>query len=235
MTILRLQKFLANSGIASRRKSEEYIQKGLVKVNDKIITELGTKIDTDKDKIEFNNKLIKPPEKLIYLMLNKPIGYVTSMSQKRKRTVKQLIRPVKERVFPIGRLDEYSEGLLLFTNDGDLAFKLTHPKFEHEKEYLVQTTTEVTDKQLKQLEQGIIIDDQKTYPAKTKRLDKNKFSIIIHEGRNRQIRKMCESLELTITKLKRIRIGPIILKNLAQGQFRHLTKEELEKLKEFMK
>lgn len=234
MTILRLQKYLADSGIASRRKSEELIKKGLVQVNGKITTELGTKIDSEKDKIFYNNKEIKPISNLLYLMLNKPKGFVTSMKHRNKRTVKDLVK-IQERVFPVGRLDEYSQGLLLLTNDGDMAYKLTHPKFEHEKEYIVQTTTEITDEQLKQLEQGIIIAEQKTYPAKVTRNSKNEFNIIIHEGRNRQIRKMCESLELSVKFLKRIRIGPIKLSNVAEGQWRYLTAEELTKLKEFTK
>lgn len=234
MVLLRLQKYLADSGVASRRKCEELIQKGLIQVNNKVITELGTKIDTEKDKVIYNNKEIKQNHNFIYILLNKPIKYVTSMDQKGKRTVKDLIKPIKERIFPIGRLDEYSQGLLLLTNDGDLAYKLTHPKFEHEKEYIVQTTTEITDEQLKQLEQGIEIGGEKTWPAKIKRNSKNEFNIIIHEGRNRQIRKMCESLNLIVKMLKRIRIGPIILKGIAEGQWRYLTSEELQKLKDLI-
>lgn len=235
MVILRLQKYLADCGIASRRKCEELIQKGLVKVNEIVTTELGTKIDSEKDKIEYNNKEIKPKNKFIYIMLNKPIRYVTSMDQKGKRTVKELTKQIKERIFPVGRLDEYSQGLLLMTNDGDMAYKLTHPKFEHEKEYIVQVTSEITCQQIKQLETGIEIEGEKTWPAKIKRNSKNEFNIIIHEGRNRQIRKMCEELGLTVKMLKRIRIGPIILKNLAEGQWRYLTGEELNKLKEFVR
>jgi len=233
MAIIRLQKYLADCGIASRRKSEELIQKGLVKVNDKVTTELGTKIDSEKDKVVFNNKEIKPYNKLLYVMLNKPVGYVTSMEHKGKRTVRELVKQIKERIFPVGRLDEFSQGLLLLTNDGDMAYKLTHPKFEHEKEYLVQVTSEIFDNQIKQMEEGIDLEGQMTYPAKVKRNSKNEFQIIIHEGRNRQIRKMCEFLGLTVKMLKRIRIGPIKLCNVSEGQWRYLTAEELEKLKEF--
>lgn len=229
MAIIRLQKYLADSGIASRRKSEELIQVGLIKVNSKIVTELGTKIDSEKDKVEYQNKILKPKSKLIYIMLNKPAGYVTSLSHEGKKTVLDLIK-IKERIFPVGRLDELSQGLLILTNDGDLTYKLTHPKFEHEKEYIVETITKPTEQDLESLEEGIIIDGKRTSPAKVKKLNENKFSIIIHEGRNRQIRNMCAERNIKIKSLKRIRIGSLTLGNLAEGKWRYLTSKEIKNL-----
>lgn len=230
MAIIRLQKYLADSGIASRRKSEQLILVGLIKVNSKIITELGSKVDTEKDKVEYQNKILEPKGKLIYIMLNKPAGYVTSLEHEGKKTILDLVK-IKERVFPVGRLDELSQGLLILTNDGDLAFKLTHPKFEHEKEYIVETITKPTEQDLKSLAEGIIIDGKRTSPAKIKKLNENKFSIIIHEGRNRQIRKMCAERNIKIKSLKRIRIGPLKLSNVSEGQWRYLTAEEVKRLK----
>ncbi len=230
MAIIRLQKYLADCGVASRRNSEKLIETGVIKVNNKIITEHGFKVDTEKDKVEYNNKTLKPESKLIYIMLNKPAGYVTSLDHEGKKIVLELVK-IKERVFPVGRLDKESQGLLIMTNDGDLTYHLTHPKFEHEKEYIVETLTKPTENDLKSLAEGIVIDGKRTSPAKVKSLSENSFSIIIHEGRNRQIRKMCAERYIKIKSLKRIRIGPLNLGNLEEGQWRYLTEDEVRKLK----
>ena len=230
MAIIRLQKYLADCGVASRRNSEKLIETGVIKVNNKIITEHGFKVDTEKDKVEYNNKTLKPESKLIYIMLNKPAGYVTSLDHEGKKIVLELVK-IKERVFPVGRLDKESQGLLIMTNDGDLTYHLTHPKFEHEKEYIVETLTKPTENDLKSLAEGIVIDGKRTSPAKVKSLSENSFSIIIHEGRNRQIRKMFAERYIKIKSLKRIRIGPLNLGNLEEGQWRYLTEDEVRKLK----
>lgn len=229
MPTIRLQKYLADCGIASRRKSEELIQAGLVKVNGTITTQLGTKIDTEKDKVEYQNKTIKPESKFIYIMLNKQAHYVTSLSHKGKKTILDLI-DIKERIFPVGRLDELSEGLLILTNDGDFAYKLTHPKFEHEKEYIVELFYPITNTQITQLEKGIVLEGVKTYPTKVKQINEKTFSITVHEGRNRQIRRMCLALNLKIKALKRVRVGDLLIGNLKPGSWRHLTEEEVGKL-----
>lgn len=231
MAIIRLQKHLADCGIASRRNSEKLIVEGLVKVNGKIITELGSKVDNEKDIVEYQNKVIKPQNKLVYILLNKPAGYVTSLKHEGKKTILDLVK-VKERVFPVGRLDEYSEGLLIMTNDGDLAYRLTHPKFEHEKEYLAELFNSATAEQIKELSHGIVIEGQRTWPAKIKKISEHSFSITIHEGRNRQVRRMCLALGLKIKSLRRVRIGSLILGSLGAGKWRYLGEDEIRKLKE---
>ena len=197
----RLQKYLAECGIASRRKSEEYILQGKVKVNGKIITELGTKINPIKDKIEFEDKEIKQEEKYVYILLNKPIGYVTTVNDQFNRdTVLDLVK-VKERIVPVGRLDMYTSGALILTNDGDFVYKVTHPKHEINKTYTVTIKGIIQEAEVEQLRKGVKIDEYITKPAKVKILkidtEKNisRIEITIHEGKNRQVRKMCEAIE----------------------------------------
>lgn len=231
MSMIRLQKILADAGIASRRKSEEYIKKGLVKVNGKIIKELGVKIDQDKDKIEFKGKIVKSKkEEYVYIILNKPAGYVSTCKKgkERGRIVLDLIEKKKMlRLWPIGRLDKDSEGLLILTNDGELTNKLTHPKFEKEKEYEVEVNNPLDKEFLIKMQRGVRINGYKTRPAKTNQIGKNKFKIIIKEGKKRQIRKMCEILEYKVVKLKRIRIGKLRLGNLKKGEWKVLKKIEI--------
>lgn len=226
---IRIQKFLSEAGVCSRRQAEEYIKGGLIKVNKKIINELGTKIDPEKDLVEFNNKVVKK-EYYVYIILNKPVGYVSSFSHKGKKTLSDLIK-IKQHLGYAGRLDEYSEGLMLLTNDGDLINKLTHPKYEHEKEYLVETVQPLADSVIKRFESGITLCEGRTNPAKIIRLSPTKFRIILNEGKNRQIRRMLAIVKIKVKKLKRIRIGGLDLGSLKPGMYRYLTAEEIAVLK----
>lgn len=258
MEEIRLQKYMAECGIASRRKSEEYIIKGLVKINGKVVNELGIKVNPLVDKIEFlgdiskkdvsdannnigiNNLELKKENK-VYIALNKPVGYVTTASDERGRpTVMDLLKEIKEKVVPVGRLDMYTSGLLLFSNDGDFIYKVTHPKHETTKTYVVKTRGVPSEADLDKLRNGVVIEDYVTSPAKVKLLlvdNKNDISRIwiqIHEGRNRQVRKMCESINLSVIALKREAVGNITCEGLEKGQWRYLTKEEVSKMEELI-
>ena len=200
MEELRLQKYLANCGIASRRKCEEYIIQGKVQVNGKTITELGTKVDPEKDVIKFEGREVRENKKLVYILLNKPIGYVTTVDDQFNRdTVLDLVK-VKERIVPVGRLDMYTSGALILTNDGDFVYKVTHPKHEIDKTYTVTLKGIVQNSEVEQLRNGVQIEDYVTKPAKVKILktdpekDISRLEITIHEGKNRQVRKMCEAV-----------------------------------------
>jgi len=228
---VRLQKYLAHAGICSRRKAEEHILNGRVKVNQQIVTELGTKIHPEDDRIFFDNKpiILKQDVSKIYIALNKPEGFVTSCSQQKSKIILDLI-DIDERVYPVGRLDKNSIGLVLMTNDGELHNKLSHPSFNHEKEYIVTTLHPVSDTALKDMAQGIVIDKIKTRKAIVKRLSKNKFNIVLKQGRNRQIRKMVGKTGNKVDILKRIRMANINLGNLKQGTWRYLTSKEIKQL-----
>ena len=237
MEEIRLQKYLAEAGIASRRKCEEYITAGRVKVNGKIINELGTKVSPEKDEIYFDDKKIENKEELVYILLNKPIGYVTTAKDQFNRdTVMNLIK-IKERVVPVGRLDMYTSGALLLSNDGNFVYKITHPKHEINKTYTVTLKGIVTKEDVEKLEKGVDIGGYTTKPAKVKILktdiEKNisRLEITIHEGKNRQVRKMCEAIEKKVQALHRTKIGNISVKTLKIGQWRYLTKKEIEELK----
>lgn len=201
MELIRLQKFLAEAGIASRRKSEEYIIQGLVKVNGQTVTELGTKINPEKDKVEFNNKLVKKStDQHTYIILNKPIDYVTTVKDQFDRnTVLDLVKTDK-RLVPVGRLDMYTSGALILTDDGDFIYKVTHPKHEITKTYTVTLKGTVTKEDVQKLEKGVDIGDFITSKAKVKILktdtekNQSRLEITIHEGKNRQIRRMCEAI-----------------------------------------
>lgn len=232
----RLQKYLANCGVASRRKCEEYILQGKVKVNGEIVTELGTKINPKKDIIEFENKKVKENTKYVYILLNKPIGYVTTAEDQFGRdTVLDLVK-VKERIVPVGRLDMYTSGALILTNDGDFVYKVTHPKHEIEKTYTVTLKGIVQNGEIEQLRQGVQIEDYITKPAKVKILktdvekDISRLEIIIHEGKNRQVRKMCEAVGRKVLALHRSKIGNIGVKDLELGKWRYLSSKEVEGL-----
>jgi 23S rRNA pseudouridine2605 synthase len=216
----RLQKFMSSAGVASRRHAEEMILAGQVRVNGKVIKELGTKVDPAKDEVRVNGKAIKPRTEFLYLAFNKPKRCVTTREDPRKRkTVFDFLPPeLKNVVWPIGRLDFNSEGLLLFTNDGDLTQKLTHPSFEHEKEYEVKLDKELSGGRVEKIESGMIIDGKKTSPAKL-RMDGTTVYLTIHEGMNRQVRKMFGELGYSVRNLKRIRIGKLKLGNIPSGQF----------------
>lgn len=238
MEEIRLQKFMADSGIASRRKCEELILQGKVQVNGKQITELGTKINPEKDVVEFENKIINNEnKKCVYILLNKPIGYVTTAKDQFGRdTVLDLVK-VKERIVPVGRLDMYTSGALILTNDGDFVNKVTHPSHEINKTYNVTVKGIVTDENVKALENGVIIDENyKTKPAIVKilKIDKEKkisrIQITIHEGKNRQIRKMCKAIDKNVLALHRAKIGELTVKNIPLGKWKFLNKNEIEKL-----
>lgn len=236
MEEVRLQKYLANCGIASRRKSEELITSGKISVNGKVITELGTKINPSTDKILYNGKEVKEESKHVYILLNKPIGYVTtSKDQFGRDSVMDLVK-VKERIVPVGRLDMYTSGALILTNDGDFVYQVTHPKHEIEKTYTVTIKGIVTKEEVEKLRNGIKIDDYITKEAKAKILktdeekNQSRLEITIHEGKNRQVRKMCEAIGHKVLALHRSKIAGIGVKDLSLGKWRYLNKEEVNKI-----
>ncbi|CEQ10037.1 ribosomal large subunit pseudouridine synthase B [[Clostridium] sordellii] len=235
---MRINKYIASCGVASRRKAEELINAGRVKVNGKIINELSFQVDENNDRVEVDEKLIGLEERLVYIMLNKPEGYVTTVKdQFDRKSVIDLVKDVGERVYPIGRLDYETSGLLLLTNDGDLTYKLTHPKHEVDKTYIATLKGIPTLNEMKNFEKGLYIEDYKTAPAKIKVLKKNEeknycvCEIKIHEGRNRQVRKMCRAINHPVMNLRRKAMGKIVLKDVEIGQYRYLTKEEIDYLK----
>ena len=237
MEEIRLQKYLSTAGIMSRRAAEKEIESGRIKVNG-LPAELGQKIIPGKDRVTYKGKpvVIENNDRKVYIMLNKPRGYVTTLSdEKNRKCVAELVSDLNTRVYPIGRLDMDSEGLLLFTNDGTLANKLTHPKHNIPKIYHVKVKGEITGEQLKALGKPMIIDDYQILPVECDIITrKDNFTVIrmvLFEGRNRQIRKMCELTELEITKLQRVAIGNIKLGDLAPGKWRHLTKTQVDYLK----
>lgn len=233
----RLQKFLAEAGVASRRKAEELIAAGKIKVNGKVVTELGTKIDPKKDEVLYLDKEVSTKEvELVYIMLHKPEGYVTTAKEQFGRPgVMDLIRDVKARIFPVGRLDYDTSGLLLLTNDGDLTYKLTHPKHDVDKTYIAKLYGTPDDMDLQKFRRGVVIDGKQTKPAKMQILEKGErqstVEIIIHEGRNRQVRKMCEAIKHPVAQLKRVATGDLIMGDLPKGKYRHLTQKEVKYLK----
>ena len=236
MEEIRLQKYLSNQGICSRRKAEEYILDGYVKVNGIIVTELGTKINPEKDEIIFKGNKIGKIENKVYILLNKPIGYVTTTKDQFDRdTVLDLVK-VKEKVLPVGRLDMYTSGALILTNDGEFIYKVTHPKYEVEKTYNVTVKGIITKEEIKKLEQGVEIDDYVSGRAKVKILktdkekDISRIEITIHEGKNREVRKMCSGIGRKVLALHRSKIENINVKSLKLGEWRYLTKKEVEKL-----
>lgn len=232
---MRLQKYMALCGVASRRKSEEMIIRGIVRVNDQIVTELGTKINPKKDKVYVNDKLIRKEKNKIYIMVNKPVGYVTTLSdEKNRRIVTDLIEGVSERIYPVGRLDIDTTGLLLLTNDGDVAFKLTHPSNEVIKRYIAIVEGVPTRYELEKFRQGLTLNGKPTAKAGieiVKRYENESIlDISIYEGRNRQVKRMCEAINHPVKKLKRIAIGEIELRGLEIGNWRYLDHEELQYL-----
>ena len=235
----RLQKYLAHAGIASRRFCEELISQGKVKVNGKTVTEMGVKIDPESDRIEVRGKLIGKPEDKVYILLNKPKGYVTTVRDPQGRPkVTDLLTGVEQRVYPVGRLDFDTEGLLILTNDGDITYGLTHPKHELGKTY-VATVKGVPDKdKLKRFSKGLRLADGVTAPAKVRLLNKKGsngvLEITIYEGRNRQIRRMCETIGHPVLELKRVSVAFLRLEGVEEGKFRHLNNEEISKLKKLV-
>ncbi|KRQ86633.1 Ribosomal large subunit pseudouridine synthase B [Caloramator mitchellensis] len=227
----RIQKYIARCGIASRRKAEELIFNGKVKVNGEIINDIVL-INPDNDIVEVEGKIISPEESKIYIMLNKPVGYVTTAKdEKGRKTVLDLIN-VRERVYPVGRLDYDTSGLLILTNDGDFAYKMTHPSKEIDKVYIALVEGIPTEEEIERFKKGLKIEDYITAPADFKLIEKRgKNAIVritIHEGKNRQVRRMCEKIGHKVLELKRIQIGKIKLGNLKVGEWRFLKQEEID-------
>lgn len=234
MKKLRLNKFLSNSGVASRRKCDEIIASGKVTVNGKVVTEIGSQINEKKDKVMVEGKAVCLPSSFVYIKLNKPKGYAcTASDEKGRKTIYDLV-DCEERLFSIGRLDYNTEGLIILTNDGDFANKVSHPRYDVEKEYRVTIEGKIKESELAVLRKGVVVDGQKMPPAKVKLLsqDENvsKISVVINEGQNRQVRRMFEAIGREIKLLKRVRIGSVRLGGLSRGQWRDLTEDELNLL-----
>ena len=227
---IRLQKFLSQAGVCSRRRGEKYILDGRVTVNGEKVTRLGVKVDPDSDRIELDGQVVESSEETIYIALNKPEGFVTSCDHPGEKIVLDLIS-VAQRVYPVGRLDKDSTGLLLLTNDGAAHHRLSHPSFDHEKEYEVTLEKPITGGALKKLEAGVLLKASRTRPARIKKLTPRKFKIILQEGRNRQIRRMVNKVGGKVIGLKRIRIADITLGNLGRGKWRYLSQKEVNQLR----
>ena len=234
MEKMRLQKYMAECGVASRRKSEELIAGGYVKVNGRRAS-IGDQIIPRRDLVTVHGRRLEHKHAMRYIMLYKPRGYITTLSDEQdRRCVADLVKDIPERVYPVGRLDRESEGLLFLTNDGNFANVLTHPSKHVPKTYRVTVRSGVSDEQLMRIQEGIVIDGRKTAPAQahivTQEDGRTVLEIVLHEGRNRQIRKMCEALGLEVARLKRIAVGPVRLGMLQPGKWRELTTEEVRRL-----
>lgn len=232
----RLQKILSQAGVASRREAENIILDGRVAVNGVVVTELGTKADPEADSITVDGKKLTVAEKRVYLILNKPVGYMTTMKDPEGRPiVTDLLKGVPERVYPVGRLDYNTEGLLILTNDGALANNLMHPSHEVDKGYLVRVSGQVAETQMQKLAEGVMLEDGMTAPAKVLPVSSSEnnswISVTIHEGRYRQVRRMCEAVGLKVVRLKRTRYDFLELGEMRPGQFRYLTPQEVGRLK----
>ncbi len=226
---MRLQKFLSAAGVCSRRRGEAYIREGLVKVNGVVVTALGTQVDSTQDRVEFQGKPVKLSAPQVYIALNKPKDYVTSCKQERQKIVLDLIN-LPQRIYPIGRLDKDSTGLILLTNDGELHHRLSHPSFNHEREYDVTALSPISNGALRKMEKGLMLKGSKTRPAKVKRISPKRFRIVLQEGRNRQIRRMVQKVGSQVEELRRIRVANIKLGRLKEGSWRHLTEKEIREL-----
>ncbi len=232
---IRLQKHMAQCGVASRRHAEELIKAGRVKVNGRIITEMGTLV-SEQDRVEVDGKLIKKEKKLIYIMLNKPSGYVSTVSDPEgRKTVLDLIDGVNERIYPVGRLDYDTTGLIILTNDGDFAYESTHPGRETKKTYMAEVLGMPSNEALKALRSGIMLDGKLTAPAQVEVLDikpkSTVLKIIIHEGRNRQVKRMCEAVKHPVLRLKRTAVGRLTLGDLKPGEWRYLSINEVKQIR----
>ncbi len=232
--LVRLQKFMADNGVASRRKCEEMIEQGIVKVNGNT-AHIGDKVDPKRDKVTVRGKKIAVTDNMRYIMLHKPRGYITTMQDEQgRKCVAELVKDVGVRVYPVGRLDRESEGMLLMTNDGAFSNALTHPTRHVPKTYRVTIRPKITDEQIAAFQDGIEIDGRMTAPASLRVIDKTEgrvvVEVILYEGRNRQIRRMFEELGIEVARLKRSAVGSIKLGMLPQGKWRDLTEDEVRKL-----
>lgn len=234
--MMRLQKYLAGCGVASRRGAEALIRQGRVQVNGTVVTEMGVQIDEEKDRVTFDGQLVRPEKKMVYIMLNKPVGYVTTVSDdKGRNTVMELVEDIPVRIYPVGRLDYDTEGLLLMTNDGDLTYRITHPKNQVEKTYVAEVTGNISMNTLIQLRNGVYLDGVKTSPAKVEVIGATQYGtrleITIHEGKNRQVRRMFESVGCIVKRLRRTREAGLNLGHIPLGRWRKLTEAEVNMLK----
>jgi 23S rRNA pseudouridine2605 synthase len=232
----RLQKYMARCGVASRRNCEKIIKEGRVSINGVIIKEMGVKVNPKIHEVRVDNRIIRPEPEKIYIVLNKPSGYITSLKDPQGRpTVMDLIGCIESRIYPVGRLDYESEGLLLLTNDGEMAHALTHPKYEIKKQYSVIVTGYPKESDINALRKGIDIGGYITWPAEVvcmgRRGSDSLYRVVIHEGRNRQVRRMFEAIGHPVNRLKREGLANICLGNLALGRWRYLSKKEIEDLK----
>ena len=234
--MMRLQKYLAQCGVSSRRAAEKLILDGQVTVNGLPVTEMGFKVDEESDEVRVSGELVRPEEERYYIAYNKPIGEVTTVSDPEGRaTVMDKFRDFPARLFPVGRLDYDSEGLLLLTNDGEMMNRLLHPSREISKGYLVKVSNQITEDELRQLRRGVMIDGRLTSPAHVRLVRQETFAAVllisIHEGRNRQVRKMVSAIGHQVVHLRRVEFGPILLGDLPAGRWRSLTGEEIRRLK----
>lgn len=232
----RLQKVLAHAGVASRRKCEELIRAGRVQVNGQTVTELGVKVDPTKDRIAVDGKPVRLETRKRYILLYKPAGVITSVRDPRgRRTVIDLVKDVPERIYPVGRLDYETEGLLLLTNDGELAHRIMHPRYELDKVYEAWVKGHPDEEALRRLREGMRLEDGWTHPAKVERVaeraDRTLLRLTIHEGRNRQVRRMCAAVGHPVLALRRVRVGFLTLDKLRPGAWRELTPDEVRRLK----
>lgn len=233
---IRLNKFLAQAGVASRREVDKMIVGGKIKVNGRVVRTLGTKIDDEKDRVEFEDKRVDREEEMVYLVLNKPPGYLVTLKDPFQRpTIKVLLPSLEERIYPVGRLDYDSEGLLLLTNDGELAHRLAHPRYRVPKKYIVEVRGVPDSSKISRLEKGIALDGKKTAPARIARLSgsakKTLLRIEIHEGRKREVKRMFEAIGHRVLHLKRVGFGGLRLGKLQTGKWRFLTRREVDSLK----
>ena len=234
---MRINKFLAHAGLGSRRSCEQLVLESKIRVNGKIIKDLATNIDPQNDIVEYKNQKLRLSSNKIYLMLNKPVGYlVTAADPFERQTVFDLLPEFKEHIFPIGRLDKNSEGLLLLSNDGNFAQKITHPSKKLPKTYLVKAKGRIYFRQLRDLREGVQLEDGKTIPAKVfiksfnKAQNMTKLRMIIYEGRNRQIRRMLKAVESSVIELKRVQIGEINIGKMPKGEWRYLKEKEVRSI-----
>ena len=226
---VRLQKFLSAAGVCSRRKGETLIQAGRVRVNGAVVTELGVKVDPESDRVAVDGKPIAAEERPVYIALNKPKGFVTSCDQPGEKVVVDLVK-IPQRIYPVGRLDKDSTGLILLTNDGDLHNRLLHPSFDHEKEYLVTLGRPLPDGALQKMADGLPLMGTTTRPARIKRISDRRFRIVLKEGKNRQIRRMVRKVGGHVAALQRVRVANIRLGDLAPGSWRYLRETEKQHL-----
>ncbi len=234
---MRLNKFIATAGICSRRAADELIRQGKIKINGEKVTELATEVDESFDKVEYEGEIISLVTKKYYIVLNKPEGYITSAKDQFDRdSVMDLVSDINTRIYPVGRLDYNTSGLLIMTNDGDFANIVTHPKNNVYKTYIARINGTLKESELNKLRRGVKLNDGLTAPAKVEVLTlfnnkESEIQISIHEGKNRQVRRMFEAIGFRVLKLKRIAVGSVILGNLPEGRWRHMTSYEIESLR----